>query len=133
MAEKRPIVVYQGQTEELRDSDRLPPEALNLNGIKETTYTITDGPGFEIDPGNGLLQSITLGANRVPAATKFENGQAVKLRVDDGSAYTLDLMTTAGAVWVGGTAELITSGRTHIMIWMEDDVLYAKNMGASAS
>ncbi len=38
---------------------------------KDTVFTITDGAAFEIDPANGSVQTVTLGANRTPAATKL--------------------------------------------------------------
>jgi outer membrane lipoprotein SlyB len=54
--------------------------------IKEEVFTITDGAEFEIDPGNGSIQLITLGANRTPKATNFAAGESVMLMVDDGTA-----------------------------------------------
>jgi len=60
-----------------------------IGTILEDVYTISDGAAFEIDPGNGSIQLITLGANRTPKATNFAAGEAVTLMVDDGSAYTL--------------------------------------------
>jgi hypothetical protein len=36
--------------------------------ILEDVYTITDGAAFEIDPGNGSVQFITLTASRTPAS-----------------------------------------------------------------
>lgn len=76
--------------------------------IKENIYTITDGAAFEIDPSNGSIQLITLGASRTPKATNFAAGESVLLMVLDGSAYTLTWTDTtfgaSGVVWVGGSA-----------------------------
>ena len=100
---------------------------------KETIYTITDGAAFEIDPGNGSVQVVTLGANRTPAATNFEAGQTVLLGVDDGTAYTLT-WTTVSPTWVrrggGGSAPtLATSGYTWILFWKVASTIYASEVG----
>lgn len=100
----------------------------------DTVHTITDGAAFEIDPANGNIQVVTLGANRTPAATNFESGQAILLGVDDGTAYTLDFATTIGVVWnkVGGTAAaptLAATGYTWIMLWKVGSTVYGVEVG----
>ncbi len=71
--------------------------------ILEDVFTITDGAAFEIDPGNGSIQLITLGASRTPKATNFAAGEAITLMVDDGTAYTLTWTDStfggSGVVW----------------------------------
>lgn len=101
--------------------------------VKDTVYTITDGAGFEIDPGNGSIQVVTLGASRTPAATNFEAGQVVLLGIDDGSAYTIT-WSTVNPTWVkvGGTASaptLATTGYTWIMLWKVSTTIYATEVG----
>lgn len=100
--------------------------------LKDTVHTITDGAAFEIDPGNGSIQVVTLGANRSPLATNFEAGQAILLGIDDGTAYTI---TWPSVTWVksGGTASapsLATSGYTWVMLWKVSSTLYGTLVGS---
>jgi hypothetical protein len=113
--------------------------AKTLGNLKEATYTITDGAAFEIDPANGPIQTITLGANRTPAATNFTSGQSVKLKIDDGTAYAIT-WTTVGVVWIGQTAgasgtapTLGTTGWTHVELWKEGSIIYGALVGYSAT
>ena len=99
----------------------------------DTVYTITDGAAFEIDPVNGNIQVVTLGAARTPAATNFAAGQAVLLGIDDGTAYAIT-WTTVAVTWVkvGGTATaptLATSGYTWIMLWKVGSTIYGCEVG----
>jgi hypothetical protein len=101
--------------------------------VKDTVHTITDGAGFEIDPANGSIQVVTLGASRTPAATNFEAGQVVLLGIDDGSAYTIT-WSTVNPTWVkvGGTGSaptLATTGYTWILLWKVSTTLYATEVG----
>jgi hypothetical protein len=102
--------------------------------LKDTVYTITDGAGFEIDPANGSIQIVTLGAARTPAATNFEAGQVVLLGIDDGTAYTIT-WTTVAVTWVkaGGTAAaptLATSGYTWVLLWKVGSTIYGTEVGS---
>jgi len=102
--------------------------------IKEDVYTITDGASFEIDPSNGSIQLITLGANRTPRGTNFVSGQSITLMVDDGSAYTLTwtdaTFGVSGVSWVGGSAPtLATTGYTVIQMWKVATQVYAAYVG----
>ena len=101
--------------------------------VKDTVHTITDGAAFEIDPGNGSIQVVTLGASRTPAATNFEAGQVVLLGIDDGTDYTIT-WSTVNPTWVkaGGTASaptLATTGYTWIMLWKVASTVYASEVG----
>jgi hypothetical protein len=101
--------------------------------LKDTVHTITDGAAFEIDPGNGSIQIVTLGANRTPAATNFEAGQVVLLGIDDGTAYTIT-WSTVNPTWVkvGGTGAaptLATTGYTWILLWKISTTIYATEVG----
>lgn len=105
-----------------------------IGTILEDVYTISDGAAFEIDPGNGSVQLITLGANRTPKATNFAAGEAVTLMVDDGSAYTLtwtdSTWGSGGVTWVGGSAPtLATSGYTVIQFWKVSTTVYGAYVG----
>jgi hypothetical protein len=102
--------------------------------VKDTVHTITDGAAFEIDPANGSIQVVTLGASRTPAATNFEAGQVVLLGIDDGTAYTIT-WSTVNPTWVkaGGTASaptLATTGYTWIMLWKVSTTIYATEVGS---
>lgn len=104
--------------------------------ILEDVFTITDGAAFEIDPGNGSVQLITLGASRTPKATNFAAGEAVTLMVDDGSAYTLTWTDStfggSGVVWKtdGGVAPTLnTTGYTVIVLWKVSTQVYGARVG----
>jgi hypothetical protein len=106
--------------------------------ILEEIYTITDGAAFEIDPSNGSMQLITLGASRTPKATNFANGEAILLMVDDGTAYTLTwtdtTFGTSGVVWKtdGGSApELNLTGYTAVALWKIGNQVYGARVGDS--
>jgi hypothetical protein len=107
-----------------------------IGTILEDVFTITDGAAFEIDPGNGSIQLITLGANRTPKATNFANGEAVTLMVDDGTAYTLTWTDAtfggSGVVWKtdGGVAPTLnTSGYTVIVLFEVGGQVYGARVG----
>lgn len=110
---------------------------LQINGaFGEKVHTITDGAAFEIDPGNGTVQLITLGASRTPKATNFAAGESITLMVDDGSAYTLTWTDAtfggSGVVWEtnGGVAPtLATSGYTTIVLWKVGTQVYGARVG----
>lgn len=99
--------------------------------ITETVYTITDGAGFQIDPANGGLQLVTLGANRTPQATNFANGQMMTLMIDDGSARTIS-WSSVGVIWssdLGGSPQLATTGYTTIVLWKVGGQIYGSRVG----
>ena len=103
--------------------------------IKEDIYTIIDGSGFEIDPSNGTIQLITLGANRTPKGTNFVAGESVLLMVLDGFGYSLTWTSTtfgsSGVKWIGGSyPTLDTSKYTCIKLWKVGSQVYGMNWGA---
>ena len=101
--------------------------------IKEDVYTISDGAGFAIDPTNGSVQRISLGANRTPVAANWDDGESVTLFIDDGSARTIT-WSTIGVVWKGGSAPtLATSGYTEVNITKENSVYRGVHVGDFAS
>lgn len=105
-----------------------------IGTILEDIFTITDGAAFEVDPGNGSIQLITLGASRTPKATNFAAGESVTLMVNDGTAYTLtwtdSTWGTGGVAWVGGSAPtLATSGYTVIQFWKVSTQVYGARVG----
>jgi hypothetical protein len=104
-----------------------------INGtIVEDVFTITDGAGFSIDPTNGSIQLITLGASRTPTVANFDAGESVTLMVNDGTAYTIT-WSTIGVVWVGGSAPtLATSGFTVIALWKVGTTIYGALVGSVA-
>lgn len=105
-----------------------------FKGVTSTVFTITDAAGFQIDPANGEIQVVTLGANRTPAATNFVAGQCVLLGIDDGTAYTIT-WTTVAVTWVkaGGSASaptLATTGYTWVLLWKVGSTIYGTTVGS---
>jgi len=107
-----------------------------IGTILEDVFTITDGAAFEIDPGNGSVQLITLGASRTPKATNFAAGESVVLMVDDGTAYTLTWTDAtfggSGVVWktnAGVAPTLNTTGYTVIVLWKVSTQVYGARVG----
>lgn len=107
-----------------------------IGTILEDIFTITDGAAFEIDPGNGSVQLITLGANRTPKATNFVNGEAVTLMVEDGTAFTLTWTDStfggSGVVWKtdnGSAPTLNTTGYTVIVLFKVGGQVYGARVG----
>ncbi len=108
-----------------------------IGAITEDIFTITDGAAFEVDPANGSIQLITLGANRTPKATNFLAGESLTLMVNDGTAYTLTWTDatwgSGGVIWVGGTAPtLATTGYTVIEFWKVSTQVYGALVGSVA-
>jgi hypothetical protein len=108
-----------------------------IGAILEDVFTITDGAAFEVDPGNGSIQLITLGASRTPKATNFAAGESLLLMVNDGTAYTLTWTDTtwgpSGVIWVGGSAPaLATTGYTVIEFWKVGSQVYGARVGSVA-
>jgi len=108
-----------------------------IGAITEDVFTITDGAAFEVDPGNGSIQLITLGASRTPKATNFVAGESVTLMINDGTAYTITWTDatwgSGGVVWVGGTAPtLATTGYTVIEFWKVSTQVYGALVGSVA-
>jgi len=104
-----------------------------IGTVTEDIFTITDAAAFEINPANGSIQTITLGANRTPAATNFTNGKIVLLGINDGTAFTIT-WTTVAVTWVkaGGTASaptLATTGFTWVLLWEVGGVIYGVEVG----
>lgn len=112
--------------------------SIKLSGaVYENVFTITDAAGFEINPANGTIQLITLGANRTPKGTNFANGQSVTLMINDGSANTLTWTDTtfgpSGVIWVNGTAPtLATTGYTVVELWDVNSQVYGALVGSVA-
>jgi hypothetical protein len=104
--------------------------------ILEDIFTISDGAAFEIDPSNGSVQLITLGANRTPKATNFAAGESITLMVDDGTARTLTWSDAtfggSGVVWKtnsGSAPTLNTTGYTVIVLWKVSSQVYGARVG----
>lgn len=107
-----------------------------IGTIIEDVFTITDGAAFEINPGNGSVQLITLGASRTPKATSFVAGEAITLMVDDGSAFALTWTDAtfggSGVVWetdAGVAPTLSTTGYTTIVLWKVGTQVYGARVG----
>jgi hypothetical protein len=104
--------------------------------IIEDVFTITDGAAFEINPANGSIQLITLGASRTPKGTNFVAGEAVTLMVDDGTSYSLTWTDAtwggSGVVWktdAGVAPALVSTGYTAIVLWKVGSQVYGARVG----
>jgi hypothetical protein len=107
-----------------------------IGTILEDVYTIVDGAGFEIDPGNGSIQLITLGASRTPKATNFAAGESVTLMVDDGAGFTITWTDAtfggSGVIWetnAGVAPTLSVTGFTTIVLWKVSTQVYGARVG----
>ena len=105
-----------------------------IGTILEDVFTITDGADFEVDPGNGSIQLITLGANRTPKATNFAAGESITLMVNNGTAYTLTWTDAtwgaSGVIWRGGSPPtLATTGFSVIQFWKVNTQVYGASVG----
>jgi len=125
-----------GETQTQTLTNKTLTDPIITGAILEDVYTISDGAAFEIDPGNGTIQLITLGASRTPKATNFAAGESVTLMVLDGSAYTLTwtdtTFGTSGVVWIGGTAPTLdTTKYTVIEFWKVSTQVYGALVGAA--
>ena len=92
-----------------------------FTGYADTVHAITDGAAFAIDPTNGAVQTVTLGASRTPVLANFANGQTVVLGINDGTSYDVT-WTSIAPTWVrpGGAAAaptLATTGYTWVLLW----------------
>lgn len=104
-----------------------------FKGYSDTVHTITDGAAFAIDPGNGAVQTVTLGASRTPVLANFGSGQTVILGINDGSGYALT-WSGISPTWIrpGGSASaptLHTSGTTWVLLWKVGGTVYAAEVG----
>lgn len=107
-----------------------------FTGYTETVYAISDGAAFEVNPANGTIQTITLGANRTPKATSFAAGQSVTLLVDDGTAYAITwtdaTFGSGGVKWLSGAAPtLATTGYTVIELFKVGTQVYGASVGSA--
>jgi hypothetical protein len=106
-----------------------------LTITKETVFAITDGAAFEINPANGGIQTITLGANRTPKGTNFTAGQSVTLMVTAGAftlTWTDTTFGTSGVKWVGGAAPTLSTTLISIVeLWKVGTQVYGAFVGAA--
>ena len=126
-----------GTTDSQTLTNKTLTDPIITGAITEDVYTITDGAAFEIDPGNGTIQTITLGDNRTPKGTNFAAGESVTLMVLDGSGYALTWTDTtfsggsgSGVKWVDGTAPTLdTTNYTVIELWKVGSQVYGALTG----
>jgi hypothetical protein len=129
-----PSGVVVGTTDTQTLSGKTLTDPLIDGAIAEEVFTISDGAAFEIDPSNGTMQNVTLGASRTPKATNFAAGESVTLRIKDGTAYTITWTDAtfggSGVVWVGGSAPTLdTTNWTVVVLWKEGSQVYGKYIG----
>jgi trimeric autotransporter adhesin len=108
-----------------------------LTGTRETVFAITDAAAFEINPANGGIQTITLGASRTPKGTSFAAGQSVTLMITAGAnsiTWTDATFGTGGVRWVGpsatGSAPTLSSSAISIIeLWEVGTQTYGAFVG----
>lgn len=101
--------------------------------LRHDIFAITDGAGFAIDPRNGDIQTITLGANRTPTVANFNAGDMVDLLIDDGTVYSIT-WTTIGVTWIGGTAPTLrASGYTKVRLYRIGATYYGEEIAPTAA
>lgn len=109
--------------------------AAGLTITKETVFAITDGAAFEINPANGGIQTITLGASRTPKGTNFLEGQSVTLMVTAGAftlTWTDTTFGTSGVRWVGGVAPTLSTTLISIIeLWKVGTQVYGASVGVA--
>ena len=128
------VVVGTTDTQTLTNKTLTDPAIIGT--VLEDVYTITDGAAFEVDPGNGSIQLITLGASRTPKATNFAAGESITLMIDDGAGYTLtwtdSTWGSGGVIWetdAGNAPTLSISGYTTIVFWKVSTQVYGARVG----
>ncbi len=104
-----------------------------FKGYGDTVYAITDGAEFAIDPENGAVQTVTLGASRTPVLANFSSGQTVVLGINDGTAYAVT-WTSIAPTWVrsggaGSAPTLHTTDYTWVLLWKVGSTVYAAEIG----
>ena len=104
-----------------------------FKGYADTVHTITDGAAFAIDPGNGAVQTVTLGASRTPVLANFASGQTVILGINDGAGYSIT-WTSVAPTWVrpggaGAAPTLHATNYTWVLIWKVGATVYAAEVG----
>lgn len=105
--------------------------------VTELVLAITDAAAFEINPANGSIQTINLGASRTPKGTSFANGQSITMAINDGTASTITWTDAtfggSGVIWLGGAAPpLATTGWTWVALWKMSGQVYGSLLGTSA-
>lgn len=107
-------------------SGTLTTSNLTIEGaIDEAVYNLT---GTALDASNGTIQTKTLTGNTT-LTDSLNEGEAITLMIDDGSAYTLTFPTIT---WVnnGGSAPtLATTGYTVFALWKVSTTLYGALVG----
>jgi hypothetical protein len=97
--------------------------------VTEIVFAITDGAAFSIDPANGGIQTLTLGASRTPVGS-FSSGQSVLMHVA-ATTYTITWTdSTLNPTWIGGTAPSLSSTQqTVIAFWKVGSTIYGSLVG----
>lgn len=99
--------------------------------IQHDDFTITDAAGFSIDPLNGDVQSVTLGAARTPTKANWVNGKRIRMMIT-AAGFTID-WTTVAVTWGGGVAPTLGSGITTLELWQNSGTIYGAEIRVPAA
>lgn len=97
-------------------------------GYTETVYTTTTGATFELNPLNGSIQNLTLGANTtITLAAGFVSGQSVTIAVQ---TTTNTITWPAAILWIGGVPPVMDATRNNIfVVWKVGSSVYGLYVG----
>jgi hypothetical protein len=102
---------------------------INIKGVTENVFTITDNLTVSISPNNGSIQVWTLLASRTPTQLNWASGQSVTLMIANPSNFSIT-WSSIPVTWVGGSAPgLVTSGFTVIELWKVGSNVYGALVG----
>lgn len=103
--------------------------------ITQDVYSITDVPGFEVNPRNGSIQTITLTNSRTPKASGFVSGDQIKLMLNTGGpGYSVTWTDTtwgaSGVSWVNNTPPTLLTGCFNVIdFWKVGGQIYGSYLG----
>lgn len=136
-SETNPAGDLVGTTETQTLTNKTLTDPAIVGAIAEDIFTITDAAAFEIDPSNGTMQNVTLGASRTPKGTNFADGESISLWIKDGTAYTVTWTDAtfggSGVIWYGGAAPTLdTTNWTVVVLEKRGGQVYGKYIGVVA-
>ncbi|OCC25313.1 hypothetical protein MB02_01170 [Croceicoccus estronivorus] len=97
--------------------------------VEDSDFLITDNASVTLDPVNGSTQTWVLGANRTPNLALITPGKFIRLAVDDGAGYAIDLSAATLRNNGGDEPALKPAGFTWFLIENVRGTLYRDLLG----